>query len=320
MRSLATSWVLQRFLAWVAFGLAACTHAPPHSPPAGSVPQVVERTPPRQTIAVIGDFGVGDVNEAEVAALVESWAPEAILTVGDNNYENGEAATLDDNVGQFYHAYIAFGPHYRGRFVGRGAAEPRFFPTLGNHDWRARGAQPYLDYFALPGNGRYYRQRLGAIEVFAVDSDPHEPDGIDVGSTQAGWLKAALADSSATWKVVTFHHPPYSSGHHGDHAVMQWPFADWGADVVLCGHDHHYERLRIGSVAYRVVGTGGARLRPCLLKAREGATEQKVYSEAHGALRMSAEAEGLRLTFVNVRHQVVDEEVLAPRPPAPPPT
>ena len=54
------------------------------------------------TLAVIGDFGDAGQPEADVAALVDSWQVDYVLTTGDNNYPNGEASTLDANIGQYY--------------------------------------------------------------------------------------------------------------------------------------------------------------------------------------------------------------------------
>ena len=58
-------------------------------------------------IAVIGDYGMNNGPEADVADLVASWAPDVVVTTGDNNYPDGAAETLDANVGQFYHAFIS---------------------------------------------------------------------------------------------------------------------------------------------------------------------------------------------------------------------
>src|SRR6267142_3549388 len=57
-------------------------------------------------IGVIGDYGSGTTNEQHVADLVKSWNPDFIMTVGDNNYPDGLASTIDTNVGQFFHEYI----------------------------------------------------------------------------------------------------------------------------------------------------------------------------------------------------------------------
>src|SRR5438876_11336913 len=81
--------------------------------------------------AAFGDFGSEGTGELSVANLVKSWNPDLILTLGDNNYEIGSAATIDINIGQYYHDYIG---SYTGKF-GAGSATNRFFPALGNHDW-----------------------------------------------------------------------------------------------------------------------------------------------------------------------------------------
>src|SRR5438270_59067 len=92
-------------------------------------------------VGCIGDFGSGKRFEASVAGLVKSWQPGLIITVGDNNYPNGATETIDPNIGQFYHEFIA---PYKGAY-GAGAVSNRFFPSLGNHDWHTPGARPYLD-------------------------------------------------------------------------------------------------------------------------------------------------------------------------------
>lgn len=252
-------------------------------------------------LAVLGDYGVGSVAEGQVAEMVKSWMPDAVLTTGDNNYPRGAATTIDGHIGQYYQEYIG---NYRGTF-GPGAVSNRFFPSLGNHDWLALDAQPYLDYFELPGQGlenssgneRYYDYRLGDAHFFAYDSDPHEPDGVKEGSVQAEWLRTQLAASDADWKIVYFHHPPFSSGPHGSEANMQLPFQDWGADVVLSGHDHTYERVILDGFPYFVVGTGGAALYNfgeaiCGSRSR--------YNEANGALRLTLDGDQALFEFLTI--------------------
>jgi hypothetical protein len=208
--------------------------------------------------AVIGDYGMAGQAEADVAALVKGWSPEFIATTGDNNYDTGSATTIDANIGQYYHDYIA---PYTGGY-GSGAAANRFFPTLGNHDWASpTGAQPYLDYFSLPNNERYYTIVRGPVQLFMIDSDPNEPDGNTSASVQAQWLQAQLAASTAPWKLVLMHHAPYSSSAgHGSQPVAQWPYAQWGASAVIAGHDHTYERIISNEFPYFVNGLGGRSL------------------------------------------------------------
>ncbi len=203
--------------------------------------------------AVIGDYGADGPGEAAVAAMVKKWRPDFIITMGDNNYPRGEAATIDANIGKYYAEFIG---NYRGRF-GPGSTENRFWPSLGNHDWIV-GITPYLDYFTLPGNERYYDVDRGLVHLYALDSDVHEPDGITVESRQAAWLKQRLAASKACYDVVYFHHPAYSTADHGSTLAMRWPFRAWGAEVVFAGHDHTYERLEVDGIPYFVNGLGGA--------------------------------------------------------------
>src|SRR4051794_38411966 len=162
-------------------GLAACdddTGVPPPADLAVRADLSTPATPMLARFAVIGDFGVDTKDEAAVAKLVKGWRPDYIVTVGDNNYPNGEAATIDLNIGQYFHDYIG---GYTGSYGAGSGTTNRFWPSLGNHDWySATGAAPYLAYFPmLPGNGRYYDVAIGPVHFFSVDSDAHEPDGID---------------------------------------------------------------------------------------------------------------------------------------------
>jgi len=258
--------------------------------------------------AVSGDYGNGSQAEADVAALVKGWNPELIITTGDNNYPDGAADTIDENIGQFFYEFIF---PYTGSY-GEGALENRFFPSLGNHDWQTAGAQPYLDYFILPGNERYYDFTRGPVHFFALDSDSDEPDGVDRDSVQAAWLQSQLANSKYPWKIVYMHHPPYSSGEHGSANWMQWPFAEWGADVVISGHDHTYERISRDGILYFVNGSGGAGLYRF-----EGIVEgsQVRYNDDHGAMLVDASGIMMRFQFINRQGMVVDAvELVKPLP------
>jgi tartrate-resistant acid phosphatase type 5 len=289
-------------------------------PPAPEVPdagcpapdEAAATRPPHEAgaathFAVIGDYGSAGPVEQAVAELVAREAPEFILTLGDNNYPLGDASTIDFNVGLFYHAFIA---PYLGRF-GCGAARNRFFPSLGNHDWYTGAARPYLDYFTLPGNERYYDVAWGDVHVFALDSDPNEPDGVTADSTQAAWLRDGLAAAKERWKLVYMHHPPYSSGPHGGTPGIRWPFRRWGADLVLSGHDHTYEHVVVDGLNYLVNGLGGATFYS-LGRAVAGSAVR--FNEAAGALFIEADAQTLRARFQTVDGRKIDELVLTAAP------
>jgi hypothetical protein len=219
--------------------------------PQHSRPTETSQLPTR--FAVIGDYGLSKDPELDVANLVKSWKPEFIITVGDNNYPDGEEETIDENIGQYYHDYIH---PYVGKY-GTGSEINRFYPTLGNHDLTTLGGQPYFDYFTLPGNERYYDFIWGNVHLFALNSDSREPDGVGRSSIQAQWLNQKLAASSSTWKIVYMHHPPYSSSGDGSISWAQWPYGEWGADAVLSGHSHVYERLIVDEFPYFINGLGG---------------------------------------------------------------
>ncbi|MCB9157679.1 MAG: metallophosphoesterase [Caldilineaceae bacterium] len=291
--------------------------------PASSIMPVRELT----RFAVIGDYGVSEPDAKRVADLVKSWQPDFIVTTGDNNYEKGLAEDMDPHIGAYYRSYIA---PYLGSLDGQNSGEAtqinRFFPSLGNHDWESMTcrdglcAGPYLDYFTLPGNERYYSLERGRVRIFVLDSDPHEPDGITPLSNQAMWLRDALENSTATWNLAITHHAPFSSGsRHGSHKEMQWPYAQWGIDAVLSGHDHIYERLELGGITYFVNGLGGKSRHPFRLNLFKGS--QFTYNSDYGAMLVEADDAQITFQFVNPDNEVVDTATLyataTPTPPVP---
>jgi len=258
---------------------------------------------PTLRFAVIGDYGDGNDAEKKVADLILGWAPDLILTTGDNNYPKGSAESMDKNIGQYFQSFIH---PYQGIY-GLGADENRFFPSLGNHDWSTDQAQPYLDYFQLPGNERYYEIQKGLVSFFILDSDAHEPDGVGISSDQAAWLKSLLSSSKATWNIVCFHHPPYSSGLHGSTTWMRWPFREWGTDLVLSGHDHTYERILVDNLTYIVTGLGGANIYD-FGQALPGS--QVRYNQDHGAMLVTAASEWLEIQFITWNGDIIDDVTL----------
>ncbi len=245
--------------------------------------------------AVIGDFGAVSPGEAAVAKLVKSWQPHFVITLGDNNYPAGEASTIDENIGRFYAEFIG---DYRGKF-GPGSAENRFFPSPGNHDWGSpTGIQPYTAYFTLPGNERYYDVDKGLVHLYAIDSDIHEPDGIGPDSVQARWLKDRLAGSKSCYDVVYYHHPAYSTSEHGSALQMRWPYAKWGAEVVMAGHDHTYERLDVDGIPYFVNGLGGASRYD--FPVRPLPETRFRYNEEYGAMRVVATPREITYEFFTI--------------------
>jgi hypothetical protein len=259
---------------------------------------------PTARFAVIGDYGIANPGSRAVSELVKSWRPDFIITTGDNNYFEGEASTIDMNVGLYYHEFIS---PYHGRF-GEGADTNRFFPSLGNHDWRQKGARPYIDYFTLPGNERYYSFIWGPVQFFALDSDLREPDGATEGSRQAQWLREQLALSEQPFRFLYMHHSPYSSGPRGSTIYVQWPFDKWGADAVFSGHDHIYERFVRDKVLYLVIGLGGNGAYD-FYSTIDGSRFR--YNGNYGAILVEVDESSAKFMFHNIKGELLDSHTMS---------
>jgi hypothetical protein len=262
--------------------------------------------PTTVTFAVIGDYGTGDSAARAVARLVASWHPDFIVATGDDYYKKAGGTGLNRyrrSTGALYDAWVSRGAE---------TTANAFFPALGNHDYTDAGLSNYLRYFRLPGPGasnssgneRYYDTTLGMVHLFVLNSNAAEPNGISKTSRQAKWLQAALSASKAPWDVVVDHHPPYSSDStHGSSKVMRWPFASWGAELVLSGHAHDYERIKRNGITYIVDGLGGAsryRFGPPL------SGSQARFNSRHGALRAQASTSTIILEFYDVAGKRID--------------
>jgi hypothetical protein len=277
---------------------------PPTVTEAGSTVETTPDLPLQQTeqtirFVVIGDYGLSGGPEQDVANLVLNWDPDFIITTGDNNYPDGKAETIDENIGQYFHDFIY---PYFGEF-GEGSDTNRFFPTLGNHDWNTDNAQAYFDYFTLPGNERYYDFIWEPVHFFAIDSDSREPDGVGRSSVQALWLKDRLAGSTAPWKIVYMHQPPYASAGDGSIDWAQWPYKEWGASVVLSGHSHVYERIVVDGFLYFVNGLGGG---PIYSFDAPIYGSQVRFNEDYGAMLVEATVQYISFKFVTRNEILID--------------
>ena len=274
-------------------------------------------------LAIIGDSGDTDPSDPEdptnagrVAALVESFAPDFIVSVGDQDYTDGEFEGtfkgLELGIGQYYADYIG---DYQGDY-GDGSPENRFFPVPGDHDYGDDCDNPrlddYLAYFALPEGPEdetYYTITRGPVQFFFLDSiiDCHGDDGAKL-ERQRAWVEATAAESSTLFKVAVVHHPPYSSGtQHGSAEHTQWPWADFGIDLVLSGDDHIYERIERDGVTYVINGVGGVELH----EIGDPISGSKVrYADEFGAMRAEVFARGMRLSFIDLDGETIDRFTL----------
>lgn len=205
-------------------------------------------------ILAAGDIANGASNDEATAKLLDAVPDGTVITLGDNAYPDGSPS----NFTQFYEP--TWGRH-----------KNRTMPSPGNHDYHTAGASGYYNYFGASAHGPngYYSYNLGAWHIISLNSE------IDHTSTsaQVTWLKNDLAANPAACVMAYWHKPRFSSGAlHGSNTGMA-PF--WqvlyaaGADVILTGHDHEYERfaplnpngaLDSKGIRQFVVGTGGASL------------------------------------------------------------
>jgi hypothetical protein len=271
------------------------------------------------TFAAFGDYGVNNEYEAAVATMVDSWNPDILLALGDAYYlEAGGTGSekYDLSTGQYYCNFLK-DINTTGTACPVGQASiNRFFPALGDHDYDDAGTtdnlpSTYTDYFNLPGAGytsssnneRYYDFVSGPIHFFILNSlsqTGYEPDGTTSSSIQGEWLRTQLGASTSTWNVVVTHNPPYSSGtEHGSKVRMQWPFAQWGADVILSGDEHNYERILRDGIVYFVNGLGGAWPYPFGTPIEGSAFR---YNASHGALRVTVTDQSMIFEFYSTEN------------------
>ncbi|MEY2468667.1 MAG: hypothetical protein QOF21_1365 [Actinomycetota bacterium] len=199
----------------------------------------------------IADGSSSECQSEATAAVAKSLSPNAVLLAGDIQYERGRSAEFADGYDTSAWASLKDVTH----------ASP------GNHEYSTPNAAPYFAEFGRPPSGRsWYSFDVGGWHVISLNSNCTPAGGCGAGSPQETWLRADLAASSAKCTLAFWHHPRWSSGLHGSDESMEtlWAdLADADAEVVIGGHDHHYERFAAErGVRQFVVGTGGRSLYP----------------------------------------------------------
>ncbi|MEU9337283.1 metallophosphoesterase [Streptomyces sp. NPDC048290] len=246
------------------------------------------------TVAAAGDICGGDVC-GETARLVSAMRPEAVLTAGDNAYERGTLSeynrTYDPTWGRF------------NRIV---------HPAPGNHEYKTRDASGYFSYFEgkgvnVGGRGRgFYSYDVGDWHMVSLNTG----GGVSysAGSEQEKWLRADLRASTKPCTMATWHHPMFSSGDHGDQrasSALYKALTDFKADVVVSGHDHHYERFApamadgrkdaANGVRELLIGTGGRGLYSSTQNSR--GPSEKFNKNTHGVGEFQLSSTGYSFNF-----------------------
>ncbi len=210
----------------------------------------------------VGDCGNASANQIDTKNAFLQYIGtnyvDALLTFGDNAYNNGTDVEYQTNFFDIYKSDIL--KYYK------------LYPTPGNHDYGSTNANTavrnnaYYNSFTLPTAGQiggvasgteaYYSFDIGNVHFLSLDSygreDMNSTKLYDTSGAQTQWLKNDLAANTKKWTVVYFHHPPYTMTSHnsdtesGDLGRVREEFIRIlernGVDLVICGHSHGYER------------------------------------------------------------------------------
>lgn len=194
-----------------------------------------------------------------------------------------------------------------------------FFGCAGNYEMDVNGGKAWFARFQ-----RYYVQSTTWADFFIVnggwltdDQDvdstgatlnpSSEIDGIAETSEQMSWIRKAMAASSARFKIVVVHYPPYTDGDafYPGFADLRLPWKAWGADLVLSAKTLAYERFYIDGLQYVVAGTGG--------RSTEGFkyAQRSVYrKQAYGYVRLAITPFDLRVQFIDIGNVLRDETAI----------
>ena len=262
----------------------------------GDVPVAVSGGAPTEGTILIaaGDIAQCDnPNDESTAAVVKRLAG-TVTVLGDNAYENGSATDYAKCYGESW-----------------GAFKSRTMPSVGNHEYQTSGARGYYNYFGAAAGERgkgYYSYDAGDWHIVVLNSNCSIV-ACAPGSPQERWLRADLAASTRRCTLAYWHHPRFNSGrrHGNDKGVAPFWEAlyEHGAEVVLNGHEHMYERFApqspsavadpVRGIREFVVGTGGRSFYS--IGAPEPNSEVR-NNDTYGVLRLTLGAGSYRWEFI----------------------
>jgi hypothetical protein len=213
----------------------------------------------------LGDDSTAMLTERILRADSAAGREVVVAAIGDLAYDSGTQYEFDECWGSSWGASQSIMSRIR--------------PAVGNHDYETPGAAPYFAAFGHkagdPERG-YYAYTAGAWRVIVLNSEILFNRAFDreASIAQEDWLKRELREDAAQCTMAMYHRPLLSSGFHGGASEMLPIFSllhTSRVELVLAGHEHHYERFQpitpagqidptAGTTQF-VVGTGGATLR-----------------------------------------------------------
>jgi hypothetical protein len=230
---------------------------PTNTPTASATPSRTN-TPSSGSVVFVGAGDIADCggNDEATARLLDN-IPGTVYTVGDNAYPNGTVAQFND----------CYDPTW-------GRHKARTHPAVGDNDYNTSGATPYYNYFGAAAgnpNAGYYSFNLGNWHIIVLNGNCSQIGGCSPSSAQGQWLQADLA-ANPSMCTLAIHHEPLFSSKGGDADMRDFwvPLYNAGADIVVSGHRHMYERFAQQNpdgvadpgrgIRQFVAGTGGASL------------------------------------------------------------
>jgi alkaline phosphatase len=262
-----------------------------------------------QRIVAVGDVAcrpnkpqtLGSCHQVQTARAAYQQNPSRVLLLGDIQYDNG---ALADYRASFAKAWAGMRKQWR--------------PAPGNHEYNTPGAAGYYSFFggrAGRGERGNYSFDVGAWHLIALNSNCAIV-GCGDNSAQVRWLRADLKRHKNRCVGAYWHHPRYSSGTHGDDpevAPLWRELRKAGAEFVLSGHDHSYQRFAPQDENHRlaprtgirqfVAGTGGE---DHTAIARHSANSEKAIADQFGVIVMDLRAKSYDWRFVNEAGKSLD--------------
>jgi len=266
-----------------------------------TTPTTTTTEPPKPVlIASVGDISCSGSQrrsgeypcvDAEVASLIRGKQPDHLFLLGDIQYQSHTLKNFQENFGPIWADLI-----------------PIAKPVAGNHEYAEGGARGYYaTWTKYPKPGYYSFNINDDWAVIAMNTnDDCRFVYCNKGSDQYLWLESELQKNANKCIIVMAHHPRYSSGVHGSLDFMKDSFdlmTQYGVDIFLSGHDHHYERFNTQPVNF-VVGTGGKDLRR-IRDIEEGSVFAS--NVHHGALFMEINDRTADIEFISIDQRVQDK-------------
>lgn len=255
--------------------------------------------------------GAGDIADcaalspAAKTAILLDHIEGTVFTLGDNAYESGTPRQFAD----------CYAPTW-------GRHKERTRPVVGNHDYGTASASGYFDYFESTAGDRSkgcYSYDLGSWHIVVLNSNCVQVGGCGNGSRQETWLREDLAAHPARCTAAMWHNPRFSSGReHGDDLKVRdlWhTLYEAGAELVISGHDHDYERFAPMDAGGRidpqrgirqfVAGTGG---RVLYSFGRTRAGSEVKNNETFGVFKLTLHPDEYDWQFIPVAGQTFTDE------------